>query len=112
MSELEAYRCRECGRVTYPGRFRCLNCKGREFDKVPVSGKCTLVTFSEIRNLPWGIDERERVLGVAQFDEGFRAMGWVRADDPGIGMVLQARVEPVRVIEGNEALGLVFRPIE
>jgi hypothetical protein len=112
MSELEAHRCRECGRVTYAERLRCLNCKGREFDRVPVSGKCELVTFSEVRNLPWGIDERERVLGVAQFEEGFRAMGWVKADDPGIGMTLLARVEPVRVIEGEEAHGLVFRPAE
>jgi len=112
MSELVAYKCKACGHVTYPARARCLNCKGREFVEIPVSGQCTLLTFSEVRSLPWGIDERSRTLGVAEFAEGFRAMGWVQAPTASAGLKLKAKEQPVRTIGGEQVSGLVFTPIE
>jgi len=110
MNKLVAYKCKQCGRITYPRRFRCLNCHGREFEEVPVAGKCKLLTFSEVRTLPWGIDERERVLGVVEFQEGFQAMGWIKAEKPNIGMKLHARWEHVRTIDGEAVYGFVLEP--
>ena len=112
MSELVASKCKACGRVTYPARARCLNCKGRDFVEIPVSGECTLLTFSEVRSLPWGIDERSRILGVAEFAEGFRAMGWVQAPMASAGLKLKASQQPVRIIGGEQVNGLVFTPVE
>jgi len=112
MSELVAYKCQACGHVSYPAHARCLNCKGREFVEIPVSGECTLLTFSEVRSLPWGIDERSRILGVAEFAEGFRAMGWVQAPTANAGLKLRASLHPVRTIAGSQVRGLVFTPID
>jgi uncharacterized OB-fold protein len=112
MSELVAHKCVKCGHVMYPDHLRCLNCKSREFAAVPVAGECTLLTFSEVRSLPWGIDERARVLGVVEFAEGFRAMGWVKAAEPSVGMKLVATQESVRTIGGEQVNGLVLRPVE
>ena len=112
MSELVAWKCKACGHVTYPARARCLNCKGREFAEIPVSGECTLLTFSEVRSLPWGIDERSRILGVAEFAEGFKAMGWVQAPAPSAGLKLKASPAPVRTIGGEQVHGLVFTPLD
>jgi len=111
MSELVAFKCQKCGHVMYPKHQRCLNCRGREFAALPVSGECTLLTFSEVRNLPWGIDERARILGVVEFAEGFRAMGWVQAAEAEVGMKLEAAQEPVRTIRGEQVRGLVLRPV-
>jgi uncharacterized OB-fold protein len=96
----------------YPAHARCLNCKGREFVELPVSGACTLLTYSEVRSLPWGIDERSRILGVAEFAEGFKAMGWVQAPTARAGLKLQASQQPVRNIRGEQVLGLVLVPVE
>jgi uncharacterized OB-fold protein len=71
-----------------------------------------LLTFSEVRSLPWGIDERARVLGVVEFAPGFRAMGWVKAAEPSVGMKLVATQEPVRIIGGEQVDGLVFNPVD
>ena len=112
MNELVAYKCKACGHVTYPARARCLNCRGREFAELAVSGECTLLTFSEVRSLPWGIDERSRILGVAEFAEGFRAMGWVQAPTASTGLRLRASKRPVRTIDGSQVHGLVFTPVD
>lgn len=112
MSNLVAQKCRACGHVMYPAHARCLNCKGQEFVDVPVSGECTLLTFSDVRSLPWGIDERSRILGVAEFAEGFKAMGWVQAPAASAGLRLKASREPVRIVGGERVYGLVFRPVE
>ena len=112
MSELVAQKCVSCGHVMYPAHARCLRCKGQEFVDVPASGECTLLTFSEVRSLPWGIDERSRVLGVAEFAEGFKAMGWIQASTVHIGLKLKASHQPVRTMDGENVYGLVFTPAE
>ena len=112
MSELIAHKCKKCGHVMYPAHLRCLNCKGREFAALPVAGECTLLTFSEVRNLPWGIDERSRILGVVEFAEGFKAMGWIKSPEASVGMKLKAAQEPVRTIAGEQIDGLVLKPID
>jgi uncharacterized OB-fold protein len=112
MSELTAYKCEKCGHVMFPAHLRCLKCKGRDFTAVPVAGECTLLTFSEVRNLPWGIDERSRVLGVVEFAKGFKAMGWIQSPEASVGMKLKAAQEPVRTIGGEQVYGLVFKPLD
>jgi uncharacterized OB-fold protein len=80
-------------------------------DEIPVGGPCKLITYSAVESLPWGIDERMRTLGVAEFPNGIKSMGWVQAAGAEIGMELQATWEPVRVIGGEEVEGWVFRPL-
>ena len=56
------------------------------------------------------IDERGRVLGIVEFENGIRVMGLIKADEPKIGMKLQATMQSVRVISGVNTYGLTFEP--
>jgi uncharacterized OB-fold protein len=111
-SSLKAYKCKNCGRIMHPKHFRCLNCNEREFEEIAVEGKCKLVTFTDVWNLPWGIDERSRLLGIVEFENGLKAMGWMKTTDAQIGMKLKASWGPVRVISGEEVYGLTFEPAD
>lgn len=108
MSEITAYRCESCGHVMYPYHARCLNCKGREFETFTPQGKGKLLTYTIVNELPWGIDERGRVLGVVEFDDGVRALALIKTDKPKIGMKLDPGWDMVRVIGGEKVYGLVF----
>jgi hypothetical protein len=106
-----AYKCKSCGHVTYPSHFRCLHCQGREFEEVEPGDEGNLITYTEVFNLPWGIDERSRTIGIVEFESGLKAMGQIKAETPRIGMRLKAEWEPVRVIQGEKVYGLTFRTI-
>ena len=111
--ELIAYRCIKCGKVHYPFHDRCLACKGREFEKIKPQGNARLLTFTQIFNLPWGFDERFLIIGVAEFENGVKAMGQIKADSIDglkLGMTLKPSWEPVRKQYGENVLGLKFTP--
>jgi uncharacterized OB-fold protein len=94
----------------YPQHFRCLRCNQREFEEISPTEEGTLLTYTVVNELPWGIDERGRVLGIVKFDNGIKAMGLVKAENVRIGMKVIAGWEPVRVIGGIENYGLSFQP--
>ncbi len=109
--ELVAYKCKKCGKVHFPLHDRCLSCKGREFDKIKPEGNAKLLTFTQIFNLPWGFDQRFIFVGVAEFENGVRAMGQIEAnaiDELKLGMVVKPSWEVVRVISGENVYGLRF----
>ena len=110
MSKLVGCKCKECGRIMYPQHSRCLSCNGREFEEITPEGECKLLTFSDVWTLPWGIDERSRILGLVEFKNGLKAMGWLKAGEAKVGMELKATWEPVRVIKGEEVFGLTLEP--
>ena len=112
--KITAYKCKKCGRLHYPRHERCLSCKHREFDEVKPEGNVTLLTFTQIFNLPWGFDERFLIIGVAQFENGVKAMGQIKAEDAAdlqVGMTMQASWEPIRYIYGEPVYGLKFAPM-
>jgi len=109
-----AYKCKKCGRIHYPFHDRCLECKSREFDEIKPEGNVKLLTFTVIYNLPWGFDQRFLVIGIAEFENGVKAMGQIKADSGDqlkIGMTLKAGWEPVRVQYGEDVYGLKFEPV-
>lgn len=109
---LIAYRCQKCGRVMNPKHFRCLSCNGRDFEEVSVEGECKLLTFTDVWNLPWGIDDRSRLLGIVEFENGLKAMGWLKTTEVKTGMRLKANWEPVRMISGEDVYGLTLEPAD
>jgi hypothetical protein len=115
MSEIEivAHQCKQCGRIHYPRHERCLTCHGREFERLAPSGQAKLLTYTQIFNLPWGFDQRFLYIGVAEFENGVKAMGQIDAPDHAdlrLGMALTAAWEPVRTVHGEPVFGLRFRP--
>lgn len=113
--EIVAYQCKKCGKLHFPFHDRCLACKGREFEKVKPQGMAKLLTFTRIFNLPWGFDQRYLTIGVAEFENGVRAMGQIRADESETletGMSVRPAWEPVRVVYGENVYGLVLYPVK
>jgi uncharacterized OB-fold protein len=112
--EIVAYKCKKCGKVHFPFHDRCLSCKGREFEKIKPEGNARLLTFTQIFNLPWGFDQRFIFVGVAEFENGVRAMGQIKAnalDELTLGMTLKPTWDVVRVISGESVYGLRFEPV-
>ena len=60
--KLYAYRCRQCGRRTYPARLICDCCGGRDFEPEPLEGTVTLLTHTRVHCLPEGINGRIWIL--------------------------------------------------
>ncbi len=108
MKTITAYKCDNCGLVMYPYHDRCLNCKKRDFKEITPTSKGKLLTYTIIEQLPWGMDERGRVLGVVEFDNGVKVLGLIKDDAPRIGMKVKAGWEPVREMGGEEIYGLTF----
>ena len=107
------FQCKKCGKLHYPFHDRCLSCRGREFTPVKPQGKARLLTFTRIYNLPWGFDQRYLTIGVAQFENGIKAMGQIAADEEyelKIGQLFEAAWEPVREQYGEHVYGLRFHP--
>ena len=113
--ELVAYKCIKCGKIHYPFHDRCLNCNCREFEEIKPEGKAKLLTTTQIFNLPCGFNQRFLIVGIAEFENGVKAMGQIKADSlEGIksGMTLEASWEPVRYTYGEPVYGLKFAPME
>jgi uncharacterized protein len=111
---ITAYKCKKCGKLHYPHHNRCLACKGREFEPVKPQGNAKLLTFTRIYNLPWGFDQRYLIIGVAEFENGVRAMGQIPVDEStplAIGMMMQPSWGPVRVQAGENVYGLQLTPM-
>ncbi len=111
--DLVAFKCKKCGKVHYPFHDRCLNCKGREFEKVKPEGNAKLLTFTQIFNLPWGFDQRFLIIGVAEFENSVKAMGQIKGDSVDglkLGMKVKPGWEPVRSQNGENVYGLKFEP--
>lgn len=112
---ITAYQCKKCGKVHYPYHDRCLECKGREFEKIKPEGNARLLTYTAIFNLPWGFDQRYLLIGVAEFDNHVKAMGQIKAesvDELKVGMKVKPTWEPIRVQYGEEVFGLKFEPVK
>jgi uncharacterized OB-fold protein len=112
---IQAYQCKKCGKVHYPFHDRCLSCKGRDFEIIRPQGKARLLTYTQIFNLPWGFDQRFLVIGVAQFENGVKAMGQVKADsldELKVGMRVKASWEPIRIQYGENVYGLKYTPLK
>ena len=111
---ITAYRCKDCGKIHYPYHDRCLVCKGRDFEVIKPQGNARLLTFTRIYNLPWGFDQRYLVIGVAEFENGIKAMGQIKADEStplSNGMTMKPGWEPVRIQAGENVYGLTLTPM-
>lgn len=112
---IDAYKCKQCGKIHYPYHDRCLNCKGREFEVIQPQGNAKLLTYTQIFNLPWGFDERFLVIGLAEFENGVKAMGQLKVlslDGLKPGMTVKASWDSVRMRYGEKVYGLKFEPLE
>ena len=82
--------------------------KNASFEEIEPTDQGKLITFTIIEQLPWGMDERGRILGVVEFDNGVKALGLVNIAQPKLGMKLKRGWGTVREIGGVKVKGLIF----
>ena len=85
---LEAGKCRDCGKVSYPARRICPACRGRTFERIALSRKGTVITSSLVHIAPVDLTmEAPYTVAVIETPEGARLSAQVVDCEP-------AKVQP------------------
>ncbi len=80
---LEGSRCRGCQAVAYPPRRICPACRSREFEKVMLSLRGTVVTSTVVHVAPADFEmEAPYAMAIVETPEGARLMAQVADCDP------------------------------
>ena len=110
MEQLYAYKCNKCGKLHHPHYIVCQNpaCESREFTPEVLEGKCKLLTWTRVYNLPEGYMKPWLNFGIVQFENGVTAMGQIGFDDIVNGMELVSTVDVVKEGVGQDQYGFVF----
>ena len=70
---LEASKCKKCGKIFFPPRLICSNCKTREFEKITLSDQGKIITFTTIRVAPDQFNEQVPYsIAIVELNEGVR----------------------------------------
>ena len=67
---LEAGKCTKCGKVFFPARLVCDECKSRDFEMVNLPEEGEIMTYTVIRTPPSGFDdEAPYAIGIVKLGE-------------------------------------------
>ncbi|MGQ9616863.1 MAG: zinc ribbon domain-containing protein [Spirochaetota bacterium] len=119
--DVYAYKCPECGTLYYPAPMICRKCSNRRdpsgvffspWDRVPLGGRCKLLTWSRVYNLPTGYNQQYIDFCMVEFKNGLRACGHLNVQNPKKGMELQSKVGIVREKVGMDVYGFIFEKAE
>ena len=104
---LEAGKCASCGKVCYPARMVCPECRGEGMEKINLTPKGTVVTSTVVHVPPDEfLNEAPYAMAVVETPEGARFMTQVVDCDPStVGPGLEVDLE-FRLIrkEGNSGI--------
>jgi uncharacterized OB-fold protein len=78
------------------------------WDRVALGGRCTLLTWTRVYNLPEGFEDRYLLFGIVEFENGLRASGRLLVENPKTGMELVSKVGVVREKVGEDVYGFMF----
>lgn len=91
-------RCKSCGRLYFPPRADCLDCRKSEIEWFPIEGRTRLVTFTEVYFAPPAFQQgTPYLLGLAEFNNGLRVFAPINREverselKPGVELVLRPR---------------------
>ncbi len=105
-------RCKQCGKIIYPCRAVCLNCLGRDMEKLNLSRHGELYSFT-IVHMPSEHFEPPYAIGWMELPEGIKIFSQIRGwqEHPlEIGMDMELTVEKLWDEEEKEVIGYIFRP--
>ena len=69
----DAARCKSCGRITFPPRLICPECKSRAFESIKFSGKGEVLSYTIIRVPPAQfVAQAPYAIAIIQLEEGAR----------------------------------------
>lgn len=106
-------RCPACGAHFFPVRDVCSGCLGQDMERVALSSRGSLYTYTVVRQSVPGFSV-PYLLGYVDLPEGVRVLGPLAGlgeDEVHIGMTLGLATRPVGTSEeGHELIGYVFQP--
>jgi len=94
--KLIGLKCKRCGYITCPPKSTCDYCGNRELEKVQLSGKGKIVSYTTIYVAPMGYEkEVPYVVAIVELDEGPWIIGRVdiNAEDAELEDLIGKRVE-------------------
>ncbi len=97
---LEAGRCKKCGKVYFPPRTHCGECKSNEFETIKLSDSGKILTYTVIRVGPPNFSQ-----------ETPYAVGIVEVND-GVKITMQIADIDVNKVEIGQKVKIVFRRIQ
>ncbi|MBU1702145.1 MAG: Zn-ribbon domain-containing OB-fold protein [Candidatus Eisenbacteria bacterium] len=102
---LEAGKCRKCGKILYPPRLVCPDCKGRDFETVILPDEGKVVSYTIIAVGPTGFtDETPYALGIIELPNGVRLMSQiVDVDLDKLSVGMPVRLEFRRLQEAGKS---------
>lgn len=91
-------RCKNCGKLYFPPRADCLECRKSDVEWVPMEGKAKLVTFTQVFFGPPAFEQSTPyTLGLAEFPNGLRVFAPISSEldlkelKPDLELVLKPR---------------------
>lgn len=103
-----AYKCSACGELHHPRHYVCRACGGRSFEKIPLNGEGTLVTYTKVYNLPEGYMKPYIYFGIVKFENGVTVSGQLEVKNPEIGMRVKSTAGIVKKTENVTKTGFIF----
>ena len=107
---MEAAKCTKCGKIYFPPRLICNECKNREFENIKLSDEGKLKTYTVIRVAPTNFtDEVPYAVGIVELKDGVSTMMQIadcEPDELSIGM--QLKVEFRKIQEEGDAGILMY----
>jgi uncharacterized OB-fold protein len=110
--QLTALKCVKCGKIAYPLRRVCLNCKGRDFTPVDIVGEGMVLTFTHLYAPPEGIEQKPLTLGIVQFKNGVKVVGQIESREVKTGDNVLPVWGLLRKKGENEIYGFKFKKKE
>jgi uncharacterized OB-fold protein len=107
---LEAVRCNDCGKVLYPPRQICPECKSQSFTPTTLPRDGKVVTYTVVRVPPAGFTEETPLpIALVELENGVRLMVQIAdvADPEQLSIGMPVRLEFRRVQADGEA-GVIF----
>src|SRR2546426_5051219 len=91
-------KCKNCGKLYFPPRVDCPDCRKSEVEWVPIDGKAKLVTFTEVYFAPPAFEQSTPyILGLAELDDGLRVFAPISRNidlkelKPDLELILKAK---------------------
>jgi hypothetical protein len=97
---MEAERCKKCGKIYFPPRVICSECKSREFEILKLKGEGKLLTYTVIRVAPSAfVDQTPYAMGIVKLDDGVNLLAQIVDCEPDqlqIGMKLKLEFRKIQ----------------
>ena len=102
---LEAGKCAKCGKIYFPARLVCPECKGRKFEPVTLSREGTLETYTIIHVAPSQfVDQVPYAVGIVRLKEGVGILAQIAdCDLKKLQAGMPLKIEFRRISEDGEA---------